>query len=224
MMRAWGNRPDTAVVDEPFYAYYLRQTGADHPGAEEVITKGETDWRKVVRQLSGDGPGGRQIFYQKQMTHHLLPEIERDWLGSLTNCFLIRDPGEVIVSYIKKNHEPTALDLGFMQQGEIYDWVCAHADPAPPVLDARDVLEDPKRVLRLLCGAIGVEFSEAMLNWPPGLRETDGVWARHWYSEVVTSTSFRRSASKPQDVPARLASVYHACLEVYERLRENRLR
>ena len=92
MMRAWGNRADTYVVDEPFYAFYLNETGVDHPGADEVIGAGETDWRKIVAQLTGPIPNGARIFYQKQMTHHLLPKVSRDWLREVTNCFLIRDP------------------------------------------------------------------------------------------------------------------------------------
>ena len=95
MMRSWGNRADTVVVDEPFYAFYLARTQKKHPGAEEVIARGETDWKKVVASLTSDVPVGKSVFYQKQMTHHLLPEMERDWLGSLTNCFLIREPSEV---------------------------------------------------------------------------------------------------------------------------------
>src|SRR5216110_3459848 len=64
MMRAWGNRPDALVVDEPFYAYYLKATGKQHPGAEEVIAAGETDWRKVVAGLIGESrpltPSGQE--------------------------------------------------------------------------------------------------------------------------------------------------------------------
>src|ERR1043166_7982516 len=180
---AWDNRPDTFGGEEPFYACYLEKTGREHPGAGEVIAAGETDWRKVIAQLLGDVPNGKRIFYQKQMTHHLLPEIDRDWLGGVTNCFLIRDPAEVIVSYIKKNNDPTMEDIGFVQQAEIFDWVRAHTGTIPPVIDAHDVLENPGRILRLLCAAIGVEFTDAMLSWPPGLRETDGIWAKHWYAE-----------------------------------------
>ncbi len=146
---------------------------------------------QVVAQLTGPVPQGRRIFYQKQMTHHLLPEIERRWLEEVVNCFLIREPREVIVSYLKKNGEPTAMDLGFPQQAEIFDWVRARNGAVPPVIDAREVLENPERVLRLLCEAVGVEFSEAMFSWPPGLRATDGIWAKHWYGEVEHSTSFR---------------------------------
>lgn len=225
MMRSWGNRPDTFVCDEPFYAYYLNETGREHPGRDEVIAQGETDWRKVVAQLTGPIPGGKSIFYQKQMTHHLLPEIDRAWLAEVTNCFLIRDPAEVIVSYIKKNNDPSLEDLGFVQQVEIFDWMRQSTGEVPSVIDARDVLENPERTLRLLCDAIGVEFTDAMLSWPAGLRDTDGIWAKHWYGEVANSTGFRKpSRREPEPVPARLSDVYRRSRECYERLYEHRLR
>ena len=224
MMRAWGNRPDTFVWDEPFYAYYLRETRLDHPGAEEVIAHGETDWRKVAAQLIGPVPGGKRIYYQKQMTHHLLPEMDRTWLGSVTNCFLIREPAEVIISYIKKNNDPTLEDIGFVQQAEIFDWVSAHSGSVPPVIDAHDVLENPERILRLLCDAVGVEFMEAMLSWPPGLRETDGIWAKHWYGEVAKSTGFQKRSDRTHPpVPPHLSDVYDRSREYYDRLYEHRL-
>lgn len=224
LMRSWGNRPDTFVCDEPFYAHYLQLTGRNHPGADEVIANGETDWRKVVARLSGDVPDGKHIFYQKQMTHHLLPEIDRTWLGAMTNCFLIRDPGQVIVSYLKKNNDPVPEDLGFVQQTEIFDWVRAQTGVIPPVIDAHDVLENPEKILRLLCNTVGVEFMAAMLSWPPGLRETDGIWAKHWYGEVATSTGFRKPRqSEPPRVPGRLRQVYERSEECYARLYRYRL-
>jgi hypothetical protein len=224
MMRSWGNRPDSFVCDEPFYAHYLQATGREHPGAAEVIAKGETDWRKVVERLTGDIPEGKHIFYQKQMTHHLLPEIDRGWLRSVTNCFLIRDPAEVIVSYLKKSEDPALGDLGFVQQAEIFEWVRLQSGAVPPVIDARDVLENPAKILRLLCNAIGVEFMEEMLSWPPGLRETDGIWAKHWYGEVATSTGFRRPSERvAEEVPARLSATYGKAREAYELLHQHRL-
>jgi hypothetical protein len=224
MMRSWSNRPDTVVIDEPFYAFYLKATGKDHPGAREVIANGETDWRKVVEQLLGPTPNGKRIYFQKQMTHHLVPGVDRTWLGGVTNCFLIRDPAEVIASYIKKRVDPLLEDLGFVQQGEIFDWVSQHSGSAPPVIDARDVLENPERILGLLCDAVGVEFDEAMLSWPPGLRETDGIWAKHWYGEVVTSTGFRKpSAKEMEPMPEQLREIYDRCRECYNRLYRNRL-
>jgi hypothetical protein len=224
MMRSWGNRPDTFVCDEPFYAHYLDATGRDHPDASEVIANGEIDWRKIVESLTGDVPEGKRIFYQKQMTHHLLPQIDRTWLDAMTNCFLIRDPREVIVSYIKKNNDPALEDIGFAQQAEIFDWVRAHTGAIPAVIDARDVLENPRRVLELLCDKVGVEFSDAMLSWPAGLRATDGIWAKHWYGEVVTSTTFRTPARREtEEVPKRLRDVHEESREAYARLYQHRL-
>jgi hypothetical protein len=224
MMRAWGNRADTVVIDEPFYAYYLRATGKKHPGAEEVIANGETDWRKVIAPLTGPIPNGKKIFFQKQMTHHLLPQVDRQWLASVANCFLIRDPAEVITSYIKKNDDPTLEDLGFVQQTEIFDWVSKKCGSAPAVVDAKDVLQNPERILRLLCEAVGVEFDNAMLSWPPGLRETDGVWAKHWYGEVARSTSFQPYRPKNEPVPGRLREIHERCRECYDWLYAQRLR
>ena len=224
MMRSWGNRADAAVIDEPFYAYYLRATGKRHPGADEVMAGGETDWRNVVDQVTGSVPNGKKILFQKQMTHHLLPEVDRQWLNAVTNCFLIRDPAEVITSYIKKNDVDLALeDLGFVQQAEIFDWVSQNTKQEAPVIDARDVQENPKRMLEMLCDATGVDFDQAMLSWPPGLRETDGVWATHWYSEVARSTSFQPYRPKNEPVPERMREIHERCRECYEKLYEFRL-
>src|SRR5438128_2023534 len=124
MMRAWGNRADTVVVDEPLYAYYLKATRKKHPDAAEVIATGESDWRKIVARLTKERiPGGKNVFFQKQMSHHLLPQVDREWIVDLANCFLIRDPREVILSYIKKNPDPALDDLGFLQQREIFEFV-----------------------------------------------------------------------------------------------------
>jgi hypothetical protein len=223
MMRAWGNRDDATVIDEPFYAFYLQATGIQHPGAEEVIAAGETDWRKVVAHLTGPVPDGKRIFFQKQMTHHLLPEVDREWLGLLTNCFLIRDPREVISSYVKKRDDPALEDLGFVQQLEIFDFVRAQTNRVPPVVDAKDVLQNPEETLRRLCDAVGVEFSESMLSWPQGLRDTNGIWAKHWYGEVAKTTSFQSYRPTDYEVPEDLREVYKRCRDCYEELYQQRL-
>jgi hypothetical protein len=223
MMRAWGNRDDTVVVDEPFYAYYLRATDIAHPGADEVIATGENDWRKVVAYLTGPVPNGKQIFFQKQMTHHLLPEIDREWLAAVINCFLIRHPREVISSYIKKREDPALEDLGFVQQAEIFDFVRTRTNAVPPVVDAKDVLQNPERTLRLLCEAIGVEFSNSMLSWPPGLRDTDGIWAKYWYGEVAKTTSFQPYSPRHYELPEKLQELYERCRNCYQKLYQHRL-
>jgi hypothetical protein len=223
MMRAWGNRDDTVVIDEPFYAFYLKATGIQHPGAAEVIATGETDCRKIVAHLTGPIPYTKRIFFQKQMTHHLLPQIDREWLSAVTNCFLIRDPREVIGSYIKKREDPALENLGFVQQAEIFDLVRTRTNAVPPVVDAKDVLENPARTLRLLCEAVGVEFTDSMLSWPSGFRETDGVWAKHWYGEVAKTTSFQPYRPRHYELPESLRELCERCRDCYEKLHQHRL-
>lgn len=223
MMRAWGNRPDTAVVDEPLYAHYLHATARDHPARDEVIAAGPTDWREAVARLLGPVPGGRRVFYQKHMTHHLLPQVDRAWMRELTNCFLIRDPAEVLTSLVKHVPDLTLPDTAFPQQAEIFELVQQWTGRVPPVVDAADVLRDPRRILTLLCEAVGVEFTGRMLHWDPGLRDTDGVWAKHWYNEVETTTGFRPYRAKGEPVPEHLREVLAACRNFYDRLHAHRL-
>ena len=223
MMRSWGNRPDTLVCDEPLYAHYLLKTGIPHPGKDEVIRSQETDWRKVTQSLTEFMPAGKAIFYQKHMTHHLLPEIERDWMERLTHAFLIREPREVVASFARVAGTPRIEDIGYRQQLDVFKWVRSRTGRTPPVIDARDVLENPARVLRLLCEALDVEFSDAMLSWPAGPRETDGVWARYWYDSLLKSTGFEPYKPKDVSVPPNLLGLLEEANEIYRLLYECRL-
>jgi hypothetical protein len=223
LMRSWGSRGDTFVTDEPLYAHFLAVTGFDHPGREEILTHHERDWRKVVAWLTGPVPEGKAVWYQKHMTHHLTPEVDRGWVEGLANCFLIRDPKEVITSYVKVRETPTAADLGLPQQVELFRQVRKVTGRTPPVLDARHVLFDPERLLRLLCRQLGVAFDPAMLVWEPGPRPTDGVWAPHWYANVWKSTGFGPYRTKGEKVPEELEEVYATCLELYGELAAHRL-
>lgn len=223
MMRSWGNRADTVVCDEPLYAHYLAATGIEHPGRGEIVAHHETDWRKVVASLTGPIPRGKSIHYQKHMSHHLLPEIDRVWLGQLTHGFLIRDPREMLTSLVKNLPQPTLADTGLPQQVELVTWVRQRTGLVPPIVDARDVLEHPRRMLDLLCAALGVEFDENMLHWPAGRRDTDGIWAKHWYDAVEKSTGFGPYAPKSEVVSRELQPLLEACLDGYERLHTLRI-
>jgi len=195
MMRSFENRPDTAVIDEPFYAAYLAETGADHPMRDETLRSQPQNWRDVVPQLLGPIPGGRAIFYQKHMTHHMLPATGRDWMAQCRNAFLIRAPAAVLRSYRARRSEVTLDDIGFWQQAELFDRVCDMLGAAPPVIDAADVLAHPSATLQALCAALDIPFSEHMLHWPEGPRATDGVWAPVWYQAVEQSTGFAPPAA-----------------------------
>jgi len=223
MMRAWENRPDTWVVDEPLYAHYLTQVQVNHPGVDEVIASGNADWRRVVSGLVGEIPRGRVIYYQKHMAHHYLPHLRGDWVLSLTNAFLIRHPAEMLVSLAAKMGPPALRDTGLPQQVEIFRLVRERLGTTPPVLDAEDVLRDPRGALQRFCAAVGVGFSERMLSWPAGSRETDGVWSKYWYDAVERSTGFEPYQPRSRKVPKSLEPLLAECLPHYEELARYRL-
>ena len=224
MMRSWGNRRDTIVIDEPLYAHYLSVTGRDHPGAAEVIAHGPVDAAEAMERLLAPLPVGKSIFFQKHMVHHLLPGMDRNWLNELTHCFLIRDPRQVIASYSKHVDDPTPTDLGFPQQAELFSQIVAQRGQIPPIVDAADVLSNPLGVLTKLCAVLDIEFSEEMLSWPPGRRDSDGVWAKYWYQEVENSTGFQSYRPKTVEIPERFAQVLASCQNHYEKLYPHRLR
>ena len=190
MMRSFGARADTHVVDEPFYAAYLAASGVNHPMREEVLASQPVDWREVVEGLLADPPSDRGIFYQKHMTHHMLPDFGLDWMSQCRNAFLIRDPERVLASYSAKRSEVALADIGIVRQAEIFAREADRLGKAPPVIEGADVLRNPADVLSKLCAALGLSWSEEMLSWPAGRRETDGVWAPAWYDAVETSTGF----------------------------------
>jgi hypothetical protein len=217
MLRSFGSRADALVVDEPLYAHYLAATGIDHPGRAEIMASQPGRWQDVAAALTGPLPDGIRVHYQKHMAHHLLPGIGRDWIGALSNAFLIRDPAYVVASYAKVRGEPTLADLGYVQQSEIFRAF------GGPVVDAADLLRDPAGVLGRLCGALGVPFDPAMLSWPPGRRGTDGVWAPHWYASVEASTGFAAYDPRPARVPARLDHLVEQARPYYDELSAHRL-
>jgi hypothetical protein len=223
MMRAWGNRPDTIVVDEPLYAHYLKITGHDHPGRAEILARGETDGDRVITRLLAPLPAGVSIFFQKHMAQHLLPHLEHGWLDRLTHCFLIREPREVLLSYIEQRPRVTFEELGLRQQVELFRAAAERTGRTPPVLDARDVLLDPEDMLRRLCAALGVEFTEAMLSWPAGRRTSDGVWGHYWYGAVERSTGFAPYRPRLEPLPASYRELYAECLPYYAELYAARL-
>jgi hypothetical protein len=225
MMRAWENRGDCAVSDEPLYAHYLAETGLEHPARDEVIAAGETDWRKVAAALlTGPVPDGKPIWYQKHMSHHLLPHIDRTWIHGMANVFLIRDPDEVVSSYLRTRDSVTPEDIGLPQERRLFDEIAERRGTPPPVIDADEFLKAPEAHLRAICTDLGVAFTPRMLAWPPGSRASDGIWAPHWYAAVWKSTGFEPPRGAGASLEGEAARVSDACRGDYEHLRRHRLR
>ncbi|HEV8036654.1 MAG TPA: HAD family hydrolase, partial [Yoonia sp.] len=112
MMYAFGNRADFAVWDEPFYAPYLKATGANHPMRDEIIAAHETDPTIVAQRCLDTIPGDKPHFYMKHMPHHMIAGFPLDWAQNCINIHLIRHPARVIASYGAKRDEMSLEDIG----------------------------------------------------------------------------------------------------------------
>jgi hypothetical protein len=216
-MYSFAQRSDTRVVDEPLYAHYLRVSGAEHPGREEVLAAMENDGARVVRDLIL-GACDRPVLFMKQMAHHLV-EIDRDFLKRTVNVLLMRNPVEVLPSLAKNLSHIVLRDTGLAMQTELLDQLRAWGQE-PTVLDAREVLLDPCAILSCLCTRVGIPFEETMLEWKAGPHPADGVWAPYWYHNVHRSTGFVSYCEKSEEFPDRLKPLLEECRPYYERLRE----
>ncbi len=218
MMYAFGNRPDFAVWDEPFYAPYIAATGADHPMRAEVLAAHETDPQLVPNRCAGPIPDGKPHFYMKHMPHHMIDGFPIDWTQDCVNIHLIRHPARVIASYGAKRESMTMDDIGFAAQTRLYDRI------GGLVIDSADIRENPERMLKKLCDAIGMPFDTAMLSWSAGPRAADGAWASHWYGAVHQSTGFAGAEGPLPDVDPHNNDMLAQAMPHYQAMAERRLR
>ncbi len=216
MMRSWENRPDCTVVDEPFYACYLRETGLPHPGKEAIMASQSSDRTEVIRQLT-EHPVATPLFYQKHMTKHMPPGMDMGWCAGLRHCFIVRDPAEAIASYLKMMPSVDEQAIGIARQAELFREIASVTGEPPCVVDAADVLRDPDAALASLCAHLGVPYlPDSMLSWPPGRRKSDGVWAPHWYGNVEQSTGFRHPSPSVPKVPEEYRALCDKARQDYE--------
>lgn len=190
MLRSWENRPDTSVVDEPFYACYLKRSRSQHPGFDEIMASQSACYEDVALAMSKQ-LCATTIQFQKHMTHHLYHDNDLGWTKNLKHFFLIRDPVEIVRSYTAVRGTCTLEDIGVEQQLWLYQKISDITGQDIPVIDSNDVLNDPARLIQMLCDKLEVRFTDKMLKWPAGKRDTDGVWARYWYASVESSTGFK---------------------------------
>ncbi len=216
-MYSFAQRTDCKVFDEPLYAHYLSKTPARayHPGAEEVIATMENDGEKVVRDLIL-GDFDKPVVFFKHMTHHLV-NLDLGFLSRTVNVLLTRDPVDMLPSYAAQVEKPTLLDVGYQQHIELLKYLQSIGQN-PPVLDSKQILLNPKKVLSELCQRIDIPFEEVMLRWKAGARPEDGSWAKYWYKSVHESTGFGKYIPKTEPFPESLKSLLEECKPYYEQL------
>lgn len=219
MMRSFGARADCAVSDEPFYGAFLKASLEAHPMAAETIADMDCDWHSVTRALSGPVPGGRRVWYQKHMPHHMIGPVDISHFPDHAHAFLIRAPERVVASYRVKSELRDPAMLGFAKLRRFFEAEAERSGTPPPVVDCDDILRDPHAVLAKLCGAIGIGWDDAMLSWQTGPHPEDGVWGAHWYDKVNASTGFGSAPGALPQLEGAYRDVAQACRADYEALK-----
>jgi len=223
LMRSFENRSDCFVSDEPFYSYFLYKTGLKHPLSDKIIKSGLIDYNKIIKYITGHTPFSKNIWYQKHMAHHILEGVNMDWIKNMANCLLIRHPSDVILSYSKKNEIDNIQQLGYLQQIKIYKMLTEETGVSPIIIDAQDLLKEPRKMLIEICKNLKIKFNDKMLSWPPGGRKTDGIWGKHWYKQVEVSTGFKPYLKTDRTIPLRYQNLNNECMKYYDFLFQNRI-
>ncbi len=214
MMRAFASRPDCAASDEPLYAAYLADSGKEHPVRSAILASQPQDWAVVAEQLTGPIPDAKAHWYQKHMAHHMLPDRYGPWLDALVHIFLVRDPAEMLSSLLRAWPEAELEDTGLPQQLAIRDWL----DRPIPLVDGREVMDDPAGTLSRLCADLDLPYDSAMLSWPAGPHPADGVWADHWYAAVRASTGFEPWRPREIAIPKSKLPLLRDCERLHREL------
>lgn len=217
LMRSWSSRNDSFVSDEPFYAYYLKELQLKHPMYKEIIDYYPYKYDDVVRYLNSEIPNGKKHWYQKHMAHHLIDLNNINWIENFENCILIRHPKDVINSYIKKNTLNHIDELGYPQQYKIIRYLDS-INKKFIVIDSNILLNNPKKILSQWCRSIDLKFDISMLQWKKGNHPQDGIWWKHWYNNVITTTHFQKSSSNEDRLNQKYQSIYDEALDYYNKL------
>ena len=214
LMYSFAQRGDTVVLDEPFYAFYLLTSGANHPGRDEVLRSQSNSEEAVKKEIFSIR--NKDVVFIKNMSHHL-EVMDESFVDDVVNVFFIRDPRQIIASYAQVIDKPVMRDIGVEYQFNLWQKLVDRKQD-PIVLDAGNLLKAPRLVLQRLCERIGIPFEESMMKWHAGPKPYDGVWAPHWYSNVHRSTGFEPQASSSRPLPSHLEDLYQQAKALYEKL------
>ena len=217
LMRAWSSRNDTFVSDEPFYGYYLKKTGFEHPMREEIINHYSTDFQEIVKNINSIIPNDKTIWYQKHMAHHIIDIKKLSWIEDFKNCILIRNPKDVINSYLKKNTLKNVQELGYPQQLSIIQLLQKKKLPFY-IIDSDDLLDNPHKELSSWCRYLNIDFDKKMLSWEKGQHKNDGIWAKHWYKNIINSNKFLKQKKVRSDEYKNFESIYNDSVHYYKKI------
>ena len=217
LMYSFRERVDTTVIDEPFYAHYLRVSGRKHPGHQEVLNSQDQYSEQVIENVIQSEYTTPVVFF-KQMCHHLV-EIDLSFFNNCSNILLIREPSLVIRSHAKNVPDLKVSDIGLDVQNSLLNRII-ESGAVPIVVDSANLLMNPEAILKELCQHLGIAFDASMLSWESGPKPEDGVWARHWYKNTHESSAFSNKESSRDPMPEKFLPVLEEATVLYDNLKK----
>lgn len=221
-MYSFAQREDTRVWDEPLYGHFLKTTGVARPDREYSMSVMELDGEKVIRDTLL-GATDKPVAFFKHITNQLI-QIEPHFLSKMDSHILfIRDPREIIQSYSKVIPRPTMEDVAIRRSVALYRKLrTLRLDPI--VLNSRDLLKQPEKILKLLCEKLQIPWDPAMLHWEAGPIAEDGPWAKYWYEGVHKSTGFAPYRPREVSLSPYQENLAAQCASYYNYLESVRMR
>lgn len=222
LMYSFAQRNDTKVVDEPLYGHYLTITKeVYHPSQEKYLDNLESDGETAIKELILKNHG-KPISFIKNMSHHII-NLDTSFLDLVENVFLIRDPSQMIPSIVNQIPNPTTRDIALAQQKALFEQL-ESTNQKPIVIDSKQLLLDPKKILSVLCKKLSISFQDSMLNWKSGGITEDGPWAPYWYHNVHKSTGFAPYDEKNVKVEKHFEKLLEESLDYYRFLYQHAIK
>ena len=120
--------------------------------------------------------------------------------SSFKHTFLIRDPRKSFPSLrsVHLDREIFLEEYGVRELYDMYKTVKEGIDPNPVIVDADDLLNNPKEIMRSYCNATGLVYTDDMLTWTPGIVE-DWKKVNPHYMIFHKAAMFSSGFTKPTD-------------------------
>ncbi|XP_072027780.1 uncharacterized protein [Amphiura filiformis] len=208
-------------------------------------------WMK--QQLEGR-PVGKKVIFSKDMAWGLEKQYQDRLPQGFQHTFLIRHPYQVFDSWKRmvnrgvhdKNKTVLLKDVpniflpdgySYEEQYDLYLYVKQNINPNPVIIDNNDLLANPGRVLKAYCEAVGIPYSDDLLQWKPGRECLDEKWMvpkEHIFAhnlggihtETFKSTGFGNARPCPDrsELDDDVLHCSDACLKYYDEMYAKRLK
>ena len=205
----------------------------------------EHDYDWVKGQLEKEQPGKKLIF-NKEMVQGIAGHYDALPRG-YRHTFLIRHPLKVFASFKRMvsrfpeklyDMHPGKVPPGyfFKEMYDLFQYIKKEGiEPEPMIIDADDLLANPKGMIKAYCEAFGISYNDSILTWPAG----DEVMYSKWicqkelvmvgqvaHKSTFGYTSFGKSTPMPNraDLPDDVLKLADESMQYYNKLYEQRFK